>query len=130
MEDLIILDAVKDGLACPKCKKVLVEKLDYDNDNPTSPEDLKCQHTKYIGVDTVGITYLSDDLIEALKDKFEISIDDYEVSVYDKKNDNYLEHFNLHKIFSNKSINHYLIEEKDAGGPSGSTINIFYGLEK
>lgn len=130
MTNLITLDAVKDGLSCPHCKKELVEKLDYENENPTGPEDLKCPHTKYIGYDTVGVTYLSDDLIKELEEEYEVSVNDFDVTIYDRKNDEFLDHFDLHKVIKNKSISHYLIEEKAAGGPSGSTIDIYYGIEK
>ena len=58
---LKVIDGVNEELYCPHCNKLLLEKIDFDNENPINHLNLKCEHTKYIAMTEPGVIFMSND---------------------------------------------------------------------
>ena len=126
---LKVLDAVKEELHCPHCNKLLLEKLDFDNENPIDPLDLKCEHTKYIAMNEPGIIFMSEDFIDQVESKgYKVKRYDGGYVISNKNGDEDIYPYEIHEILNDGSLINYSSEERDTGGPCYTRIDVYYGV--
>ena len=126
---LKVIDGVNEELYCPHCNKLLLEKIDFDNENLINPLNLKCEHTKYIAMNEAGIIFMSDYFIDQGESKgYEIEKFDEGYTIFNKDEDEDVYPHEINEILNDDSLSNYIVQEKNTGGPSYMQINIYYGV--